>query len=296
MLRSPMLNLESQHLLEKIFDENKVLFGKYQELKSLHENISSTPKVVVCGLLKAGKSSLLNALTNNFNTEYFETSSARATTKIKALEINGFIYIDTPGIDANKEDDEEAWRGLVDADLILFVHNLREGSLIESENQFLEVLNKKQHNLSHKLIIVFSNKDNILEQKQGQVSDSLYKEISGIINRVNDCKNYILVSSSEYKIGKLENEEELINISGILKLKELIQEKIDRKILTLERNKHVASLKESIQDEIYKMIDHRKQKVILLKQDREYEISLLRNDLLRMKETINERINYLESI
>ncbi len=296
MLRSPMPNLESQHLLEKIFDENKVLFGKYQEFKNLHANISSPPKIVVCGLLKAGKSSLLNALTNNLNTEYFETGSARATTKIKALEINGFIYIDTPGIDANKEDEEEAWRGLVDTDLILFVHNLREGSLIESESKFLEALNRKQQNLSHKLIIVFSNKDNILEQEQGQISDSLYKEISGIINRVNTCKDPILVSSSEYKIGKLENEEELINISGIFKLKELIQEKTDSKILALERNKHIASLKESIQDEIHKILDQRKRKVNLLKKDRENEISLLRNDLLRMKEIINERMIYLESI
>jgi GTP1/Obg family GTP-binding protein len=125
-------------LLEKISHENTEFHRLYQEIKTLNEVKNELPKIVVCGLLKAGKSSLLNVLTGHFDEEYFTTNAARATIKVKSFEIGGVIYIDTPGIDANKEDDIEAWNGLIDADIILFAHNLREGNIVTSEKQFIK--------------------------------------------------------------------------------------------------------------------------------------------------------------
>src|SRR5690606_2928495 len=68
--------------------------------------LQDTPIVANAGLLKAGKSSLFNAISGQ--QEKFATGAARCTTVQQALAMNGFQLVDTPGLDANDTDTAEA--------------------------------------------------------------------------------------------------------------------------------------------------------------------------------------------
>ena len=83
------------------------------------------PVVAVCGLMNAGKSFLLNMLSQHFDREHFKTADQRETAEIKRLETNDFIYLDTPGLDANNTDDLLAKQGIGSADIVLYVHQPR---------------------------------------------------------------------------------------------------------------------------------------------------------------------------
>ncbi|MBK1642118.1 hypothetical protein CKO12_09560 [Chromatium okenii] len=61
-------------------------------------------KVIACGMLNAGKSSLLNALTDQLENEVFATGPVRTTTKKAELSHHQFIFTDTPGLDAIEAD------------------------------------------------------------------------------------------------------------------------------------------------------------------------------------------------
>ena len=52
----------------------------------------SKPVIAVCGLMNAGKSYLLNMLTQQIDQEYFKTADQRETTTNKTLETEQYIY------------------------------------------------------------------------------------------------------------------------------------------------------------------------------------------------------------
>lgn len=287
-----MMDMDN-NLLEKISHENTEFHRLYQEIKILNERKNELPKVVVCGLLKAGKSSLLNVLTRHFSEEYFTTNAARATIKVKSFKTGSVIYIDTPGIDANKQDDIEAWNGLIDADILLFAHNLREGNIVTSEKQFIEELKNKVPSLSRKLIIVFTNSDSVPEEEKKHIFNSLCEEISDIIAVFNKP---IIISSKDYKLGMEENEQGLIDISGIPFLQKNIEEIVDSTDFHSERDEHLSSLRENLRNETCNIINKRKEKIQLLTQEREHKFSSLINDLVSIKNTISKRIENFNQI
>ncbi len=74
--------------------------------------LQSPVRLVACGLLCAGKSSLLNALIDQHSPECFGTGGGRTTRDCKAY-IARFAdddcrFVDTPGLDADDSDDETA--------------------------------------------------------------------------------------------------------------------------------------------------------------------------------------------
>ena len=104
-----------QHIIKKMEQ-------RYLELQSNLNDQEQKPVVAVWGLMNAGKSYLLNMLTDHFGEEYFKTNDFRETAEIKKYESNQIIYLDTPGLDANEADNLEAIRGVARADVVLFVH------------------------------------------------------------------------------------------------------------------------------------------------------------------------------
>jgi hypothetical protein len=98
------------------------------------------PRFVVAnsGLLKAGKSTLFNALVGK--AEQFPTGAARMTVMSQEVALDGMVLVDTPGIDARAEDSEQALETLRGADLVLFVHNVGCGAYDAMELEQLRVL------------------------------------------------------------------------------------------------------------------------------------------------------------
>ena len=164
------------------------LAQKYPEFSRLRQeldesaSLGSLPRIAVCGLMNAGKSALLNGLTGSLESEAFETKAVRATTRVQELEHEGRVYLDTPGIDACDEDDRQAWLGLAHADVILFVHNLRTGTLEEIETRFLCELMRRRPDLNRHLVVVLTHAESATQQQTREqairdILQSLFEEV-----------------------------------------------------------------------------------------------------------------------
>ena len=104
---------------------------------SQNQDERNWPVVVTCGLLKAGKSSLLNCLIEDRTNETFKVGPVRTTIKNQYYTGRTACFIDTPGLDANSDDTKEAEKAYAEADVLLFVHN-GEREFLNSELDFLK--------------------------------------------------------------------------------------------------------------------------------------------------------------
>lgn len=122
-----------------LYCEYELLLGKIAELQQQSQQAPAKPTIAAWGLMNAGKSYLLNMLTEHIEEEYFKTNDFRETTEIKTFDSGKFIYLDTPGLDANSADNTEALKGVAKADVVLFTHQ-PQGELEQVELDFLRDL------------------------------------------------------------------------------------------------------------------------------------------------------------
>lgn len=199
--------------------------------KQLQELLSSTdelliqnkrsdkPIVVAWGLLNAGKSYLLNMLTDHIDKEFFKTNDFRETTEIKSLETDHFIYLDTPGLDANALDDTQAMKGANEADIILFVHQLQ-GALEAIEIEFLKSLKYSFGTFAEKnIILVLSKTDKESPEKVEQIEKSILAQCHQHLDFTPKC---FKISGKRYKTGIQNHKEPLIHSAHIKDLFEHI--------------------------------------------------------------------------
>lgn len=93
------------------------------------------------GLVNSGKSSLFNALLDSFGQGRFPVGAIRTTLQGDRENLGkGVDIIDTPGIDATDADDDAAYSAVMEADLIVAIHNIKTGMLNKSEYGWLEKL------------------------------------------------------------------------------------------------------------------------------------------------------------
>jgi tRNA U34 5-carboxymethylaminomethyl modifying GTPase MnmE/TrmE len=171
-------------------------------------------KVIACGMLNAGKSSLLNALTDQLENEVFATGPVRTTTKKAELSHHQFIFTDTPGLDATEADDKEAWEVIRIADVLLFVHNPANGELDELEIKFLQQLAKlpcATQGLEQRFLLVLSHLDS-----HAQDIENTAETIRGQIKKYLEFEpQTFFVSYTTYRKGYLENKPPLTEHSRI---------------------------------------------------------------------------------
>lgn len=91
-------------------------------------------KITCVGLYNAGKSTLLNAITQS---NHFPTGDIPTTKKIAVFNQKGCTYVDTPGLNANATDDNTTQKALEDTDLLIFVSCIQNGGLTSAEAQWL---------------------------------------------------------------------------------------------------------------------------------------------------------------
>ena len=192
----------------------------YAALKKMTAAKGKKKIVVDAGLLKAGKSSLFNALAGK---ELFTTDVVRATVENQKVELDGYILLDTPGLDARDEDTNVALEGYETADVILFVHNLQEGEFsqreIDSIEQIADLFGDKEKFFKN-VILVLTHKDQVEEN---------YKVICKQISE--QCKKVLgyqfiqtfCVDSVGYMKGLLEDKKLLMKDSGIPELHEAVK-------------------------------------------------------------------------
>lgn len=100
----------------------------FQSAKNYAPN--QMPHIICTGIYNAGKSTLLNALAGK---EILPTGDIPTTKKVARAVLDGAVYIDTPGLNAAEEDDQETQSAYEMADFILFVSNAQNGGISKSE-------------------------------------------------------------------------------------------------------------------------------------------------------------------
>jgi tRNA U34 5-carboxymethylaminomethyl modifying GTPase MnmE/TrmE len=196
--------------LRKLSLESAEFAHLYEELQEAKAT-EHTLRIAVCGLMNAGKSALLNALTGHLTDEYFETKAVRSTETVKTFVLGNVTYVDTPGIDANDEDDRHAWRGLATADIVLFAHHLGTGTLETVEVEFLKELRRRRPDLEDNLVVVLTHAESASEQRQDRL-----EAITAILANLFTVPLILIPTSfTTYRKGMLEGKAALIEHSGI---------------------------------------------------------------------------------
>ncbi|WP_181881819.1 GTPase [Helicobacter sp. MIT 14-3879] len=199
-----------------------------EELYSLFEkhNSNSSFRVTCLGIYNSGKSSLLNALSESYDNSYFKVADIRETKEIKAIDIDGFCYVDTPGLNATESDDKTTYEAAKESDINLFVHNINTGDFNQPEREFLEpcALNwGDNERFLQSTIFVLSRQDEVDdEERQIQiVKEKIQEQIKSIFGAT--TQPYIIsVSAKTYCRGKEKGSSQLIEKSNIPELQELI--------------------------------------------------------------------------
>lgn len=195
------------------------------ELQDARTSLDVPFRVAACGLYNAGKSTLLNALTDQVDAAAFATGAARTTTASKAVRYGGVDYVDTPGLDATVQDDAEAWRALGDADLLLYVHDPQTGELHEAEVVFLSQLASladEDGTLSDRLIVVLTHLDS-WEDNMGDTASAVVQQVKA---RLGFAPMVFPVSSVAYCRGRKEGKLKLAEHSGVPALRDHLQARI----------------------------------------------------------------------
>lgn len=181
-------------------------------------------KIVNTGMVSSGKSSLFNVLVDSVEKEYFPTGAARTTTVADYFDYKNISFVDTPGIDVRSEDDALAFSTIMEADLILMVHNIRTGSINRSESEWLEKIVKKMNDTEMckaRLLFVCTWKDTREKDADySQILDDVQQQVFGIVGTEIP---FFDVSVKKYMTGVVKEKEALKKSSGIIALKRYLE-------------------------------------------------------------------------
>ncbi len=156
------------------------------------------PSIAAWGLVKAGKSSLLNMLSGHFQQEYFATGPVRTTRANQQLELEHYVLVDTPGLGIDESDSRNAMEGLDIADIVLFVH-APPGELDEEEIDLLLKLHEVHgDDLYSRLVIVLSLLDKDQDGAMAQIRDRIESQVLRCLGFQPTCFE---VSSRRYQRG-----------------------------------------------------------------------------------------------
>lgn len=191
------------------------LFSRADELLK-QEAGGEKPVVAAWGLMNAGKSYLLNMLTDHIQTECFRTRDVRETAELKQFETSSYIFLDTPGLDANQEDDATAHQGAAKADIVLFVHQ-PQGELEKIEVDFLRSLKVSFGEYAEQnIILILSKVDSEEAAKIDVIEKRMLEQCQKELNFQPRC---FQISGIRFHNGVQQNKEGLVRASHIQELK-----------------------------------------------------------------------------
>lgn len=182
--------------------------------------IPAKPRIAAWGLVKAGKSSLLNMLSGHASDEHFKTGDIRTTITNQALELNDYVLIDTPGLGIDADDTQQANEGLDTADVVLFVH-APPGELDVEEVALLDQLrNAYGHDVGERVVLVISQLDKLQDADLTDVRQTIERQALIHLGTMPEC---FVISSTRFKSGVEKDKVGLRSKSGIPQLTEHLQ-------------------------------------------------------------------------
>ena len=199
----------------------EALEAEYQQLARQRCNASpAKPRIAAWGLVKAGKSSLLNMLSGHAIDQHFQTGDIRTTRTNQALELNDYVLIDTPGLGIDEDDTQQANEGLDTADIVLFVH-APPGELDEEEVALLDQLrNTFGDDVGERVVLVVSQLDKLQDADLAEVRETIERQALIHLGTAPEC---FVISNTRFKSGVEKNKEGLCIKSGIPPLAQHLQ-------------------------------------------------------------------------
>lgn len=242
--------------LKDLFDTEK----QYEFLVEQYLKIEKNFSVVIIGQQNNGKSTLCNALCQDWSNQKFPVADRRLTETIQEEfdEHTGIVYVDTPGFSsANKDDDANAQKEWNRANLLILVHSVRSGELDADEVNIIKKLKLNVPELEKRLFIVCS--------KVGEEDSKRVDEVLSAVRKYlrDDLRLSVpveAIDSKDYIEGKLINDADLIASSNIISIIEWIDEnrgvsclledtiKTIKKQITIQAKKIKNSISESISE------------------------------------------------
>ncbi len=231
----------------------------------LNQSLRSEKSVIVTwGLMNAGKSSLLNMLTQHIEQEFFKTNDFRETTEVSAYEGDQYIYLDTPGLDANTADNLEALKGIKKADVVLFVHQLQ-GELEANEVEFLKDVRTSFGQYAEKnIILILSKVDKEDRSKVDQIQKRVLEQCEQYLGFQPQC---FQISNTLYQQGIQKHKDGLVRHSHIEDLKQCINSIVSNtQVVRQERlNQEKALLLKKLTEQKTKIeAEHQAQRSLLM--------------------------------
>ncbi len=221
--------------------------------RSFLQESPRTPKPVIAawGLVKAGKSSLLNMLSNHVDDEFFKTGAVRTTRLNQELETERYLLLDTPGLDIDDADSQQAYNGLDEADVVLFVH-APPGELDQEEMELLtKVKTTYAEATEQRLVLVLSQLDKDQDGALELIRQRILEQLQEKLGIQPQC---FLVSNSRYRKGTTQGQQALVNRSGIPQLTahlDTLAQSIDGELNTVR-----ASRREARKAELLEELEH----------------------------------------
>lgn len=218
---------------------DNVLNQFYAVADILQKSFKSKPMVVCIGAYNHGKSSLLNALTKNYDDSRFKVADKRETTENKSYEYEGIIYTDTPGFNATSEDDICALNAVLNSDVNIFVHSQNEGELSKKEIDYLiRLLDFSCTNkmLIDKTIFVMNHVEGLSDEEIDNAKQRFIEQIDEVFG----LKPMLFVAkTTSYTKAMRENKAILAKQSGLEEIKELMLKFCECDIVEYRRKKHL---------------------------------------------------------
>ncbi|EOJ2684457.1 TPA: GTPase [Campylobacter jejuni] len=256
------------------------LFEEYNDFLYHVEKLQKDITVSAIGLYNSGKSSLLNALTNAFNEPNFSVADVVETKEIKSVNFENMIFLDTPGLNADLKDDKNAFLGMVQSDIYLFVHNVSTGELTKTEVDYIKkMIEKNKVGFSKNFIFVLSRIDGIDEKELKSVKNVIKKQFETFFDEDINHITFVEISANSYIKGNKENKKLLIESSKIENLKKILRDKNN-------------ALKKHIKDLRLKQIKKHEffTKIHALLQSKKSEVERLQKQKEEMRQTIDNEI------
>lgn len=211
--------LQAAGISEENIQKLEVAWNEFQRTKGQVRH--HMPHIVCTGIYNAGKSTLLNALAGQ---ELFPTGDVPTTKQVAQAEFDGAVYVDTPGLNAQEEDDLETQKAYQSADFILFVSNAQNGGISESESAWLKKLKERYSALEQRLICVLTHCTQVDPEQLPGIRDKVCEDFKKAVGFAPNP--VICVDSVSYQKGISEDKPRLADQSGIPQLQAFLAEQI----------------------------------------------------------------------
>ncbi len=211
---------EYERIINSHTDIYNEITEKAQTCNEAREKAESLINVVVIGVMNHGKSTMLNALLNNTDDSLFKVADKRETREIQREERENICWTDTPGFDADEDDNNKALAGITQLEVGLFVHRASVGELHANEVEVLRKISKncKESFLENTCIVL---NDDICNDEQ---LEKVFEKISEQLDKFLDASILIFVCNPKsYQKGLRENKKILAGKSGIAELRAWIE-------------------------------------------------------------------------